>query len=636
MRVQNPPPALPIITIMSFFTLTMAGCGSGGGGSSAGSGGGGGGTAATVISGTAAFGSPITGGTCTGSLGGVVTLRDSASPAHTATVATDCNGNYSFSLGSTFQPPYMVSVSYTVGGVAYQLTSAGTAASINSSGQGTINITPLTNLIIANVGHDLVSNIFSNANYASLLTPAALAAGQSALDQQIAPLLSQLGLSATIDLLGSSFQANGTGVDALLNVLSVNIDPITKLATITNALNSASVVDNITSTTLNTTAISTAGTTSSALTDLQGIEAAFQAFATQLAAGNASSPGLIALFDATNFLHDGMGLTTFLQGIVGNTSAGGAVQSALTLSPVPSYASAAVPVSATASYRVDFDHGGANFILYHSSAGPWIILGDQQLAASQVYSDSGAVMPGAAGNTSQMTCSGLEIDVKDNGAFTAPQALSYAIVTGPGLPAGGVLKFKSGTNGNGLTLAAGGPSTYVGTATPVYTGNGQAGLCGSGSAYWLTDAGIGAMSPGGTYTFALYYDNGTPTNLSDDVLLATYTANLAVPPLASTQLTGAFATSAMASPSLASVAATGGTSTISWTPPSVPGMEIKSVDISLPFAGGQNSVQLKTFSSTTATSVVATVPQTTIPSGYQAGINIWYGDPQGRSFISQF
>lgn len=614
--------------------LVSTGCGSGGGGTSNGSGGG---PASTTISGTAARGNPITGGTCAGSLNGVVTLRDSATPAHTATVATDCNGNYSFSLNSSYLAPFMVSVSYTVAGTTYQLTSAGSATSINSSGQGTINITPLTDLVIANVGHDLASNIFSNANYASLLTPAALAAGQAALDQQLAPLLTQLGLSATVDLLNSSFQANGTGVDALLNVLNVNVDPVTKLATITNALNNATVVDNLAATTPNTTPISTAGTTSATASDLQGIATALQSLATQLAsAPSSSSPGLVALFDATHFLLDGMNLSAFLQGLLSNSQAPAAISdSSISLNAVPAYASAAVPGSATASYDVVVS-AGVDFIYYKSSGGQWINLGNQRIASAEVHADSAEQFPGAAGNASAVFCSGLEVDVKDNGGIPSGQALSYAIVTGPGLPAGGALLFKSATNGPGLQWAAGGPSTYAGTATPPFVGNGQGGACNSGTAYWMTDADIATLNPAGTYSISLYYDNGTPTVLGDDVVLATYSTGLPVPPLASTQLAGAFATNGVATPSLASVAAAGGTSTITWTAPTNAGMRINELDISLPTASGSNSVSVKSFSSPTATSATVTVPQTAIPNGYQAGISIWYDDNQHRSFISQF
>jgi len=637
MQIAKIPGLEPTFVLAAFCAALLAGCGSG---SSSSSSGGTGAAAATTITGTAATGNPITGGTCTGgSLNGVVTLRDSSIPAQTATTATDCNGNYTFNLNSGFHPPFMVEISYQIAGVTYQLNSAGTAADINSSGQGTIDITPLTSLVIANVGHDLATNIFNNANYSTLLTPAALAAGEAALEAQLAPLLTQLGVSTTVDLLHSSFQANGTGIDALLNVLSVNVDPLTKIATITNALNGASVANNLAATTPNTTPISTAGTTAGAVTDLQGVTAVLAAFGNFLATNTttASNPQLLALFDQTGFRDSGQTLSAFLQQVLGKGKVG--ANRSLSLGPVPAYATAAVPSTATASYDVVFGANGGthDFVMYKSSSGTWLILGDQRIAGAEVHPDSAEEMPNAAGNASAITCSGLEFDVKDNGGIPTGKSLSYAIITGPGLPTAGLLYFANGgVNGNGLQLAAGGPTTYVGTTTPQFIGNGQGGECNS-SMYWMTDSVIGTLAPGGVYTFTLYYDNGTPTNLADDVQLAQYTSTLKVAPLLSTQLTGVFATNAVATPSLASLAPTGGTTTITWTAPTAPGMSISEVNFYLPTgANASNNVNIQRFASPAATSVQATVPQAVIPSGNAPGMSIWYTDSQGRNFISQF
>lgn len=225
---------LKVVTrvIAAFAVVTLiAGCGGGGGSASSG----GGGSSPIAISGTAATGAPITGG-ASGSMNGVVILKDSSNPAKTVTTATDSNGNYAFTQAQIqgFTPPFMLQINYKIGGIGYSLASAVTAADV-TSGLATINITPLTDLVIANLGHQITSAIFANGNYSSLLTPAALSAGVSTLDAELQPILLQQGVSGTVNLLHQAFTANGAGLDAVLDSLQVTIDPATGSEVLTNA-----------------------------------------------------------------------------------------------------------------------------------------------------------------------------------------------------------------------------------------------------------------------------------------------------------------------------------------------------------------------------------------------------------------
>ena len=105
--------------------------------------------------------------------------------------------------------------------------------------------------------------------------------------------------------------------------------------------------------------------------------------------------------------------------------------------------------------------------------------------------------------------------------------------------------------------------------------------CGFSSLYPLTNTAIASLQPGETYTIKLYKDNGTPTNLNDDTLLATYTDTLLAPPLLSTQLSGVFPTNGVANPGLiaAATASSVTSSTITWTAPSAAGMYASNVNI---------------------------------------------------------
>ena len=250
--------------------LVLAGCG-------------GGGTAAVappastaLITGVAATGAPIT-----PSMNGVVTIQDSASPAHTATTPTDANGGYSFTAAQLagWSTPYLMEINYEVGGVKYNLHSAATTSDL-TSGSATINITPLTDLVIANLAGTIAANVFKNqATYASQLTSTALAAGASALAAQLQPILAAQGVSSSVDLFRTSFTANGTGMDAVLDALKVTQDPVTNTATITSRLDGSSITNTMGTT---NTATLPAPATTVPVTDLQAITAGFSNFSAEM------------------------------------------------------------------------------------------------------------------------------------------------------------------------------------------------------------------------------------------------------------------------------------------------------------------------------------------------------------------
>jgi hypothetical protein len=74
-----------------------------------------------------------------------------------------------------------------------------------------------------------------------MLTKSALDGGVTALDNLLQPVLVQMGIAGSVDLLRQSFTANGQGLDAVLDALKVTIDPATRTETITNRLNNTSV-----------------------------------------------------------------------------------------------------------------------------------------------------------------------------------------------------------------------------------------------------------------------------------------------------------------------------------------------------------------------------------------------------------
>ena len=410
-------------------------------------------------------------------MNGVVTIQDSASPAHTATTPTDANGAYSFTAAqlSGWTAPYMLEIDYKVGGVDYTLNSAATASDL-TSGSATINITPLTDLVIANLAGTIAANVFKNqATYASKLTPTALAAGAQALAAQIAPVLAAQGVSASVDLFRTSFTANGTGIDAVLDALKVTQDPSTDTATITSRLDGSTVTNALGA--ANPTPLPTPSTTLPPVTDLQAITNFFGSFSTEMTnAPAANDPALLAFFDQTNFKQDGQTLAKFLQQVTTDPTILGGVLSFrdIVLDTVPSWVTT-VPSTATASYKVHFTvlasgmpQSREQFIVYKNSSGNWIALGNQTVAKIRVQAleTSGQIINSTS--TNRVTCTGLFPNVSDDGGI----GINFAVVTGPGLPTGGLLLFanqNTSPGNNDFVLAAGDPSTYNGTATVAAT-----------------------------------------------------------------------------------------------------------------------------------------------------------------------
>src|SRR2546421_3666486 len=123
--------------------------------------------------------------------------------------------------------------------------------------------------------------------------------------------------------------------------------------------------------------------------------------------------------------------------------------------------------------------------------------------------------------------------------------------------------------------------------------------------YVMSDAQIQSINTlPAVYTVKLYEDNGTPSNLSDDILVATYTSEVLAAPLQSAALTSAlFASNITATPTMLSAAPTGGTVTISWTAPTATGLYANALDLYLCNASGCQNLDQNLASNATSTTI---------------------------------
>lgn len=163
-----------------------------------------------MLSGTAASGAAII---------GTVTIKDSSVPPQVKTEKIKADGAYQIDV-TGMTPPFLLKADGTVGGRGARYHSAATAGDIN----GTINITPFTDLILSNVARQLAENLFDNYNPEKDKTEISkdnLNAQIAQLQHKLRPILESAGLDASIDLLRGSFTPNHKGLDAVLDAIEV-------------------------------------------------------------------------------------------------------------------------------------------------------------------------------------------------------------------------------------------------------------------------------------------------------------------------------------------------------------------------------------------------------------------------------
>jgi hypothetical protein len=472
--------------------LFLAACSSGGGD-------GGGGTppaASAIISGTAAAGAPVV---------GFVAVRDSSTnpqPVRT-NIPIEANGHYSVDV-SGLTAPFAFLASGTVGGKTVSLYSAATQADVG----GTINITPFTDLIIRNIAASAVDGFINNGNFSNL-TKTQLDAQRVLLTNQLAPALTAMGLSSSIDLLRATFNADSTGLDRFMDVVKVSTTPTT--ATITNILDAANALIIDTTTGATTGIISVTGLAPTG-TSIDQITQNFRAFANFFATGlpNPADPNLVALFSNT-FLEDGEDSSAFLTDITTDPFLIGLKISSLVVDSVNTTAGTAqvhfIPQDAAGQCLAhDVVGCSLSWQMVKNGSGPWQIAGNQRIARVSVRTH--ATRNICASNTNCQPvgtttyATGLSLNINNEGL----QSIGSAVVTGPGLPNGGV------------TLTAQVNFTWFAFPSPLCQG------C-TTDLFTMTDQQIALVVPNSTYTVQLFNLSGTP------ISGAIYTEVVPVPPV---------------------------------------------------------------------------------------------------------
>lgn len=352
--------------------LFLTACGGGGGGGSAASPS----SVSSVISGTAAAGSPII---------GKVTVKDSLGAQKTVDIALD--GSYRIDVAG-MTGPFLFRAAGTVGGRDVALVSAATSADVGN----TINITPFTDLIVANIAGVASEQYFASNPSADKLNAAELSAATTTLTERLKPVLDAMGVAGSFDLLRTAFKADRSGLDAVMDVVKVTVDPATAQATIKNLITQAEITDDLASKT-DTAALpkpSTAEETAlrAAVTDLGQIEAAFALinsyFTTGIPSGTAQS-NLRALFDP-EFLDYGQNLNQLMSadGILNSENVGITLSNPVILKR--SDDGTVMWVRYRYKNTTTGEDGSDTMAFRKNSRGKWLALGNRQFGDTSITS----------------------------------------------------------------------------------------------------------------------------------------------------------------------------------------------------------------------------------------------------------
>ena len=289
---------------------------------------------APTLSGTAAAGAAIV---------GTVTVKDSLGATKSELIEAD--GTYNVDV-TGMTPPFRLRAEGTVGGKVYKLHSYAEQANT----EGAVNITPFTDLIIANAAKQVAASFFDEDTPTPLESDE-IAAQEDALQSKLQSVFTALGLDTAINLLNTSFSADHSGLDAALDVIKIETDTDSNVATITNLIDNSTIDDDITAEEADDVKIVV--TDPDALTgtvdETIAIANLFKNFTASFADGLPTAANLEA-FLAANFLHRDESRAEFLTDVTTDPSLVGLMFSSVSIRELDKNAG-----TATVDFNVTFN-----------------------------------------------------------------------------------------------------------------------------------------------------------------------------------------------------------------------------------------------------------------------------------------
>lgn len=409
-----------------------------------------------TLAGTAAGGAPVV---------GIVTVKDATGKMKSTQIEAD--GSYSVDV-SDMTAPFMLRASGTVGANSVNYYSA---ASSEDQGK-TINVTPFTTLIISNIAAKLAETYYNDGAFGTI-TPQALDAAETNLQEKLKPVLEALGLSAAIDLLRESFKADHSGLDAALDLIKVEIDSSTSVATLTNVLTKAKIgEDNLASQSDDATAVTLSdedkSNLSTAGTELQKIQKVMADLVALFATGTPDEAKIAAsgLFDQANFMENGQNFEQFASDLASSGEELVGMQIASSDIVITG------PQTAQAKARLKLKDGNVEtldmLMARVDTNSAWKLLGNGRVGETEISSMTNTYSANYGSTSSYDAGLSLFADVEAYNVNHQSAPITRAVVTGPGVqPAGGIVLETTVESGY-MSIVRSGPASggYYGNFAP--------------------------------------------------------------------------------------------------------------------------------------------------------------------------
>ncbi len=344
------------------------------------------------------------------------------------------DGSFSFEV-TNLTAPFYLQAEGAVGGQSYKLHSY-------AASDGTANINPLTDLAVAAAARvNDPAEVFSNP-LTNPITSDSLAKAIADIQTMLQPLLTAY--SASADFLSGDYKANHTGLDGMLDIVEVSINTANGEVVINDKIQNEQLAAMTTTTIVQPTdAISSTEATKSVnvTTDLQEIASFLSMFATELNKGPILTIADLEPYYATDFgLDDGRNRTQSINETLENMS--DCINCISSISGVAikekkdndDYIITAVPHMSDGIIYTNME-----WTVTNSEDDTWKFKGNSYKSdITEVAPHLGKYVDS---NGSASFITGIRFDIEDPGNLD----LQSAIITGPGLPVGGIEMAKEST-----------------------------------------------------------------------------------------------------------------------------------------------------------------------------------------------
>ncbi len=315
---------------------------------------------APVLSGVAAAG---------GAIVGTVTVKGSLGLSVSTTIKAD--GHYNVDV-TGLTPPYRIRAQGTVGGKTYKIYSYAQASDIGN----TINVSPFTDLIIANTAQQIAESFF-DSNTTTSLDPVELALQETALQVKLQAVFSTLGLDTAIDLLRTTFSTDHSGLDAALDLIQIGTAQ-NNIVTITNLLDGSTIVDDISDLGDNTEVIVIDPIeVEEAISDIQAIANLFQILSNAFIDG-LPAPSVIEDIFSLDFIENDSSIDQFLTEITTDPTLVGLGFASVSISDLDSTAGTA-SVAFNIVLQEEVEREIETWFAVKDSVLGWQLQGDQRI-----------------------------------------------------------------------------------------------------------------------------------------------------------------------------------------------------------------------------------------------------------------